>query len=429
MLPNNNTAACGGFLFESRVMLVQKGHKIQLLPNNEQKTTFRQWAGTARWAYNWGLEKKIEAYEEAGQSPGAYSLMKGVTQLKKADEHAWLRDVSVSVPRMALMQLERAYANFFRRCKEGDVVKGFPKWKSKKRSKVVFHLEPNTVKIEDKRIRLPKIGWVRMTKPLRFAGKLVGTVAISEQAGAWYASINVETEHVPADSQGRAIGIDLGIKTLATLSDGMVYDNPRALKYYEKLLAKAQRQLAKKQKGSKRRAKAKLRVQRIQKRIADIRANTIHKATTDIVGRYSFVAMEDLNVKGMVKNHNLARAVSDAAFGEFRRQMQYKLDWDGGELTLVDQWFPSSKLCSECGCINSSVTLANREWTCPDCETHHDRDHNAATNILAKALETPGGSSGAGRGGLEVADSPVKRQAGIPLSPAPVSTQAQICQI
>ena len=332
-------------------MLVHKGHRIQLLPNNKQKTVFKQWAGAARWAYNWGLERKIKAYEETGESPGAYSLMKEIVKLKRTEEYAWLRDVAKSVPRMALLQLEAAFTNFFCRIKSGEKP-GFPKWKSKKRSKVVFHLEPETVRIEGKRIRLPKIGWVRMTKPLRFTGKLVGTVAISERAGKWYVSINVETEHDPVESQGGAVGIDLGVKTLATLSDGTTYDNPKALRHYGKLLARAQRQLARKQKGSKRWAKAKLRVQRIQKRIADTRANAIHQATADIVRRYSFVAMEDLNVKGMVKNHSLAGAVSDAAFGEFKRQMRYKLSWNNGELVLIDCWFPSSKLCSVCGCIN-----------------------------------------------------------------------------
>lgn len=406
-------------------MLVTKGHRIQLLPNNRQKTIFRQWAGTHRWAYNWGLREKIDAYEETGKSPGAYSLMKEIVKLKQTEEYGWLNDVGKSVPRMALMQLEQAYANFFRRCKNGEKP-GFPKWKSKKRSKVVFHLEPDTVKVEDKRVRLPKIGWVRMTTPLRFKGKLVGSIAISEQAGKWYISLNVETEHSLSDNQGGAVGIDLGVKTLAVLSDGMAYENPKALKHHQKLLARAQRQLARKQKGSKRREKAKLRVQKLHKRIADIRADTIHQATAEIARQYDFVAMEDLNVKGMVKNHCLAGAISDAAFSEFRRQMQYKLDWGGGKLALIDRWFPSSKLCSACGCINGGLTLVDREWTCPDCGACHERDHNAAKNILAKGLQTTVGSAVAAHRGLEVVDSPMKCEEGIPISPSSVSVQAQV---
>ena len=382
-------------------MLVQKGHRVQLLPNNKQKSIFKQWAGTHRWAYNYGLEKKIKAYEETGKSPGAYQLMKEVVKLKQTEEYAWLRDVAKSVPRMALMQLEKAYDNFFRRCKNGDAQKGFPRFKSRRRDSIkVFHLETDAVRVEGKQVRLPRIGWVRMTKPLRFEGRLIGTVAISERAGKWYVSFNVETEHDPTDNQGGAVGIDLGIKTLATLSDGTAYENPKALRHYQKLLARAQRQLARRQKGSKRRERAKLRVQKLQKRVADIRANAIHQATTEIVQRYDSVAMEDLNVKGMVRNHCLAGAVSDASFGEFKRQMQYKLGWEGGKLVLVDRWFPSSKLCSECGCVNGGLTLADREWTCPDCGAVHDRDHNAAVNILVKGLQMADGSEATGREGL-----------------------------
>lgn len=388
-------------------MPVQKSHQIQLLPNNEQCTIFVQWAGTHRWAWNWGLECKIEAYEQTGKSPGAYALSKGIVELKHTS-HMWLQDVSKSVPRIALQQLDQAYANFFRRCKNGEKEKGFPKFKSRRRSKMVFHLEPDQIRIEGKRIRLPKIGWVRMTQPLRFEGKLIGTVAISERAGKWYASLNVETEHVPTENQGGAVGIDLGVKTLVTLSNGTQFENPKALRHYRKLLARAQRQLERKQRGSNRWEKAKLRVQRIQKRIADIRANATHHATGYIAENYEFVAMEDLNASGMMKNHSLAGAVADANFREFKRQVAYKVGWEGNKLALIDQWFPSSKLCSICGCINDGLILADRVWAC-DCGVTHDRDVNAARNILAKALHDRGFPV-AGRGGLGAVRPPVKRQ-------------------
>jgi len=393
-------------------MLVQKAHKIQLLPNNQQKTIFRQWAGAHRWAYNWGLDRKVEAYKATGKSPGAYSLMKETVRLKQTEEYTWLSDVSKSVPRMALMQLDKAYANFFRRVKNGDKKKGFPHFKSRRQSKTVFHLEPDMVRTEEKQIRLPRIGWVQMTKPLRFEGKLIGTVAISEQAGRWYASLNVEVE-VPDPIQNRGeVGIDLGIKTLAVLSDGEKFENPKALRHYKQLLARAQRQMTRKQKGSKRWKQAKLRVQRIQKRIADIRANATHQATRYIADNYGFAAMEDLNVSGMVKNHHLAGAVSDANFGEFKRQVNYKVGWSGGEVAEVDRWFPSSRLCPICGCINSELKLSDRTWTC-ECGAVHDRDLNAAKNILAEALRTSGRLAGAGRGGLDAVRSPVKRQRSI----------------
>lgn len=408
-------------------MLVQKGHCIQLLPNNEQHTIFVQWAGAHRWAYNWGLERKVQAFRETGESPSTYVMMKEIVALKRTEEYAWLQGVSKSIPRMALLHLETAYANYFREKKDGTVAQriakleaegkwearceklrkkglygfqlepGFPNFKSRKRSKMVFHLEPDQIRIEGKRIRLPKIGWIRMTKPLRFEGKLIGTVAISERAGKWYASVQVETEHIPTEKQDGIVGIDLGVKTLATLSDGTQFGNPKALKHYQCLLARAQHQLDRKQKGSNRWKKAKLRVQRIHKCIADIRANATHHATRYIADTYSFVAMESLNTSGMMQNHKLAGAVADANFCEFKRQVAYKVAWEDGELALVDQWFPSSRLCSGCGCINSDLTLADRVWTC-ECGAVHDRDVNAAKNILAKALHDRG-LPVAGRGG------------------------------
>ena len=192
-----------------------------------------------------------------------------------------------------------------------------------------------------------------------------------------------------------------------TNAPGNIRENPKALQHYKKLLTRVQRQLAKKQRSSKRRARAKLRVQRIQKRIADIRANAIHQATSEIANQYDFVVMEDLNVSGMMQNHCLAKAIADASMREFRRQVEYKERWQGGIVDFVDRWFPSSKLCSVCGCINDSLILADREWVC-DCGAHHLRDVNAAINIL-----NAGRLAGAGRGGLEAVSSPVKRQRSI----------------
>lgn len=379
-------------------MLVQKAHKLQLLPNNQQETQFISWCGVARWVYNWGLEHKVKAYQETGKSLGAYTLSKKITIIKHST-HPWLCDAPKSIPRMALQQLDTAYINFFRRCRDGDKKKGFPRFKSKRRSRKAFHLEPDTIRTEGKRIRLPKMGWVRMTKPFRFGdSKLIGTVAISKHAGKWYVSLPVEVEvPEPVENQS-SIGIDLGVRTLAILSDGKKFENPKAFRHYKQLLTRAQRQLARKQKGSNRWKQAKLRVQRLQKRIADIRADATHKATCYIADNYGFVAMEDLNVSGMVRNHCLAGAISDANFSEFRRQIGYKVRWVGGTVAMIDRWFPSSQLCSNCGYINSKLKLSNRTWACT-CSAVHDRDQNAAKNILAEALRTTGRLAGTGRGG------------------------------
>lgn len=340
-------------------MLIQKSHKIQLLPNNAQRGIFIECAGVHRWSYNYGLERKKAEYGSTGKSPGAYALAVEITALKHST-HSWLADVPKSVPRLALQQLDVAYINFFRRVKNGAAKPGFPRFKSKKQDRLVFHLEVDTIALDGNKVRIPKLGWVRMCQSLRFGGRLVGTVAISEQAGKWYASFAVEIEALdPDEKQVQEVGIDLGVKTLATTSDGHEYENPRHGKQLEKLLARAQRQLARKKSGSKRWQKAKLRVQRIHKRIADRRIDAIHQATSRICGKYDTVYLEDLNVNGMMQNHCLARAVADAAMREFRRQVEYKERWQGGTVGFVDRWFPSSKLCSICGCINDELTLAD----------------------------------------------------------------------
>lgn len=390
-----------------QTMLIQKSHKIQLLPNNVQRAKFVEYAGVHRWSYNYGLERKKAEYESTGKSSGAYALAVEVTALKRST-HPWLSEAPKSIPRLALQQLDVAYANFFRRVKNGAMKPGFPRFKSRKRDRLVFHLESDTVVIDKNKARIPKLGWVRMCQPLRFSGKLAGTVAISEQAGKWFASLTVEVETPDLDErQDREVGIDLGVKTLATTSDGREFENPKHGKQLEELLVRVQRQLARKKPGSKRWQKAKLRVQRIHKSIADRHADAIHQATLRICGKYNTVYLEDLNVSGMMRNHCLARAVADASMREFRRQVEYKERWRGGTVGFVDRWFPSSKLCSECGCINDELTLADREWVC-DCGTHHLRDHNAAMNIL-----NAGRLAGAAREGRVEREQPVKRERSI----------------
>ena len=282
-------------------MLATKAHKILLdiLPEIEKQ--FVSWCGAARWSYNYGLERKKKAFEETGKSPSSYALMQDVVVLKKTDEYAWLNNVPKSVPRMALMQLEIAYVNFFRRVKGGDAKPGFPRFRSKKRSRMCFHLEPDAIAMNSNRVRIPKVGWVKMHQPIRFEGKIVGTVCISCTAGYWYASFSMETEVAdPIEKQEKvAVGVDVGIKQMAVLSDGGMFNNPRSFYRLERLLARAQRQMGRKQKGSNRWQKAKLRVQRIHKRIADLRANATHHVSAYVAANYDGVAIEDLNVSGV----------------------------------------------------------------------------------------------------------------------------------
>ena len=364
-------------------MIVTKGHKILLNTTPEQDRLFTAWCGTARWAYNFGLEQKIKQYRTEGKSPSAYGLMKQVVAMKRGEEHSWLAEAPCSVVRVALLQLDAAYGNFFRRAKKGEGAKSFPRFKSKKRSKLAFHLEPQTIGVDGRRLRIPKMGCLKMSRPIRFEGKVVGTVCVSKLAGRWYASFQIETEvSGRGENQvGRPIGLDVGIKHLAVLSNGQKFENPKATYRLQRLLARVQRQAARKQKESARKAKALLRVQKIHKRIADVRADATHKVSRNVSQGYAGVAIETLNVAGMVKNRHLAKAISDANFNELHRQLAYKMAWCGGEVRRAERFFPSSRLCSQCGAVNETLTLNDREWTC-NCGARHDRDVNAAVNLV-----------------------------------------------
>jgi putative transposase len=368
-------------------MLIIKAHKIQLRIPTEIESIFISWSGAARWSYNFGLERKKESFEQLGKSIGSYSLMKEVVLLKKTDKYAWLNDIPSSVPRTALMQLNTAYANFFRRVKRGNAMKGFPRFRSRKHNRICFHLEPNAITVNCDKVRIPKIGWLKMHQSIRFDGRLVGTICISYTAGRWYASFSIETEVAdPIEKQEReAVGVDVGIKHLAVLSDGKIFDNPRSFYRMEHLLSSAQHQLARKKNGSGRWRRGELRVQRIHKRIADMRANATNRVSAYVASNYDGVAIEDLNVMGMVQNHHLAKSVLDANMAELHRQLTYKMAWSGGEVRQVGRFFPSSRLCGACGLINSKLTLADREWVC-ECGARHNRDLNAANNLAIKCF-------------------------------------------
>jgi putative transposase len=368
---------------------VTKAHKILLYTTPELEATFVSWCGAARWAYNMGLERKITIHREGEKTPSLYTLMHEVVTLKKTDNnYAWLKDIPDSVPRLSLWHLELAYANFYRRVKGGATQKGFPCFKSKKKSKMAFHLENGTSIVNGNSVRIPKLGWIRMHQAIRFSGTLVGPVCISLRAGKWYASFSVKVEMPdPIENQEKvsSVGLDVGIKHLAILSDGKKFDNPRAFYHLEKLLRRAQRQMVHKHKDSHRKQDARLRVQRIHKRISDVRSNATHQASAYIANNYGRVALEDLNTAGMVRNRRMAKAILDANFCEMHRQLVYKMAWAGGEVRRVDRFFPSSKLCSACGCINNNLTLDDREWDCK-CGAHHDRDVNAAINLATKCF-------------------------------------------
>ena len=307
-----------------------------------------------------------------------------------ADGAPWWRENSKEAANTGLDALAKGLSNWVKSRKgarKGRKV-GFPKFKSKDRATPRFAYTTGAfglIEGDPKALRLPKIGRVHCMEDVaeRVGGARVLRMTVSQRAGRWYAALTVERDTPTAKRapKGGAVGIDLGIKTLATLSDGTVIPNPRALNARLKALRKAQQALSRKTKGSARRRKAQERVARLHARVADVRADAINKATTMIARTYSTVCIEDLHVAGMVKNHRLARSVSDASLGEFRRQLEYKTAKTGARLRVIDRWYPSSKTCSTCGAVKAKLSLSERVYRCDGCGLSIDRDLNAAVNI------------------------------------------------
>ena len=368
-------------------------HKIRLAPNNRQASFFDRCAGTARFTWNLGLARWRELYE-AGEKTGWRKINAEVNARKK-DDLAWLYELPCEVTNNAMRDLGKSFQNFFRRVKAGDSKVGYPRFKSKKRAKPSFGLEARQTKLKGKKIKLPKLGWVKTREKLRFPGKIL-SARITKTAGHWYASINVEVDGSwsyphSCENQAEVVGIDLGLKDLAVLSDGTRIEATRVLRKNELKLRRINKELARRTKGGKNWYKTKEKLSRLHKRITDIRRDVTHKMTTNIVKHFGVIGVEDLCVKGMART-NLAKSVHDAAMSEALRQLEYKAPLAGGTIIKADRWYPSSKTCHVCGVIRESLTLNIRQWACDSCGTEHDRDDNAAQNLrnmaAARAVTT-----------------------------------------
>ena len=369
--------------------------KVALDPTPAQERLFLSHAGAARFAFNAGLAHVKEALE-AGAKPewSFYSLVRWWNASKDvlavdADGVPWWAENSKEAANTGLRSLASALTNWSksrRGARKGRKV-GFPKFKAKDRAtpRFAYTTDFRLIEGDPKALRLPKVGRVHCMEDVaeRVGGARVLRVTVSRRAGRWYAALTVERDDKPVTKppRGGAVGVDLGIKTLATLSDGTVIENPRPLKKTEQKLKQAQKALSRKAMGSNRRAKARAKVARIHARVANQRQDAMHKATTWLASTYSHISIEDLNAAGMVKNRRLAKAVSDAAFGEFRRQLDYKTARTGAALHVVDRWYPSSKTCSKCGRVKAKLSLAERVYRCDGCGLAIDRDLNAAINI------------------------------------------------
>ena len=333
--------------------------------------------GVARFAYNWGLVEWQKQYKN-GEKPNYLKLKKQFNGIKQA-EFPFVCEVSKCCSENAFINLGRAYKNFF-----GKISK-YPKFK-KKGMHDSFGLDNLNFHIGGNHIKLAKMKPMRMAEELRFDGKIMsGTVSCV--AGKWYISIAVDVQKdTTLPKTGKYIGVDLGVKDIAITSDGFKFANPRWINKSEKKLKRLQHELARRKRASKRRERTRLRLARQHNRVANQRKDWLHKITTYLVRNYDVISLENLNVRGMVKNHNLAKAITNVAFGEFKRQIEYKAQMYGKQIYRVDRFFPSSKTCSVCGCIQDKMPLHIREWTCPDCGAYHDRDINAATNLLRQAM-------------------------------------------
>ena len=383
-------------------MKILRAYKTELDPTCKQVRSLLRHAGTARWAYNWGLRRKMESYKEwveGGKqgkcsTPSAIDLHRELNVLKKKTVEEggvpWMYEVSKCAPQEALRNLDRAYSNFFRRCKDGSKQKGFPKFKSRKHGVGSFSLSMS-VSIGASHIKLPRLGKVKLKERgyLPVEGAKILSTTVSEKAGRWFVSVQVEQESIVEKAPARVLGVDVGISNLAVVSDGTVFANPRALKQTELRLRFLQKAVSRKKKGSSNRRKATLKLARQHYRVSCIRKDAIHKATSTITKSASIIVIESLNVAGMMKNHCLARAIGDAGLSEFHRQIKYKTTWCGGQVVEAERFYPSSKRCSRCGEINENLTLADRAFKCPSCKFVIDRDLNASINLENLAGSSP----------------------------------------
>jgi putative transposase len=358
-------------------------HKIALDLTEAQDTYCRQAAGTARFTYNWGLAHWQMQYRN-GEKPTTATLKKQWNVIKY-ERYPWLADIHRDAHAQPFTNLHAAFQRFFRNVKDRKAGKttvkvGYPTFKKKGRHDS-FYIANDQCKLQGKRLRIPKLGWVRMREALRFTGKLM-SATVSRTADRWYVSLSVQVDAVPScENQAGRVGVDLGVKHLATLSTGEKIDGPKPLRGALKKLRRTNRELARRVTFSANWYKTKAKLGRLHARIAAIRTDALHKLTTRLTQTFTEVVIEDLHVKGMVQNRTLARAISDMGLGRFRQMLTYKADAYGCRVQVADRWFPSSKLCRVCGVLHDTLTLADRVFVCRGCGHTEDRDVHAALNL------------------------------------------------
>lgn len=361
------------------VKTINKTYKYRIYPTKQQEEMFSKYFGCVRFVYNHFLAERQNQYKETGKSDNYYKQASTLTILKKQEEYNWLKEVNSQTLQCALRHLEVAYTNFFLgRAK-------FPKFK-KKKDKNSFSI-PQNVFLSNNKLIIPKFkDGIKVKVHRELQGKILNATISKTPTNKYFVSITTEQEYKMLKQTNKQIGIDLGIKDLVITSDGSKYRNNHYINIYSKQLAKAQRHLSRKVKGSNQFEKQRLKVAKIHEKISNCRKDTLHKITSSLIKNYSEIYLEDLNVSGMLKNHKLAKSISDVGFYELTRQFHYKGEWNDRLVYKVKRFYPSSKTCNKCGYIKEDLTLQDRFWECPQCHTHHDRDINASINILQEGI-------------------------------------------